>query len=62
MSIPDPSGSNGAASIEPLLQERELLRGRLAPKERNMKVILWIIGIIFLIGLLVVFGIGGLVF
>ncbi|WP_445322785.1 hypothetical protein [Ramlibacter sp. AN1015] len=27
-----------------------------------MKVLLWIIGIIFLIGLLVVFGIGGLIF
>lgn len=32
------------------------------PKEVNMKVILWTLAIIFIIGLLVVLGLGGLIF
>lgn len=39
-----------------------LERGQTGPKELHMKAILWIVGIIFLIGLLVVLGIGGLIF
>jgi hypothetical protein len=35
---------------------------RLVQRSFHMKVILWIIGIIFLIGLLVVLGVGGLIF
>jgi hypothetical protein len=34
----------------------------IARTSRNMKVLLWIIGIIFLIGLLVVLGLGKLIF
>lgn len=40
-----------------------MLYGRPSPARRPaMKIILWIIGIIFLIGLLVVFGLGSLIF
>jgi hypothetical protein len=45
--------------------QRPAARSRLegvARTSRNMKVLLWIIGIIFLIGLLVVLGLGKLIF
>ena len=40
-----------------------MLYGGLAPEEAHtMKILLWIVGIIFLIGLLVVFGVIDLIF
>lgn len=51
-----------AGIVNSLLRPLRRSASRLGAKEFPMKVILWIIGIIFLIGLLVVVGLGGLIF
>jgi hypothetical protein len=46
----------------PVVERRLLRRSHHPDKDSEMKIILWIVGIIFLIGLLVVFGLGSLIF
>lgn len=58
----DSAAGNGHSDPTQSYTKRGMFRSSVAQRRFSMKVILWIVGIIFLIGLLTVFGVGNLIF